>query len=778
MSIAVDQKKWGPEYVQGVAPSNPTPGQTWYDTEEKRLKVYNYVNTLDNIQDLSLSDHFVGLFGGVKTSKLGTEIIGPCSIEFDGSNDYLAVDDSSDWELTTSTDYTIDFWLKLTRLTGSSQVLIQQYEDSSNYWTLYYVNDGSLTFDVVSGGGSIVSITTGTSVISNTNFNHIAIVKNSTIYTIYVNGENVGTTTDASTDTLTGNLYIGQHGDNSLYLEGYLDEIRVSQEIDRTTDTDDQLYIDGNYHGNSGTLFLDNFTSISGWSDNDAGDGASTLSGFGGTDGCVKLDSGSAGAGNYAELLQDIGSIPTEFVATIKIYCDAIGTLSNTDYFYFHIRRPDMMIAAKFQSDGLFIFDGATWNEVGTNVVIQDTWQTWEFVVDATTAATSTCDVYLNGTLIASSVDCSYIGSFADGETEIISYGLTSANMITYVDYIKVGKEMEFSLPNDHYTADASCVLLIQPEGGAYWHGLPIAGGSGEFGYSLGGFPAALSDEIERMRFPFNSGVATLLGNLQNTATYSGGYNSSLRGYSCGNRTGTFASYIQRIDFPFQGGNADVVGNLNYSTGMSSGCNSSNYGYSCGGEDIDDSMRSYIQRLTFPHDAGTTTQDAYLGYQTRGSSACNSSTYGYVSAGQVPSTVSTITRFLFPFNSGTASNVGNLSNSHIRAGGCNSSTHGFSLGGLQQGNIWPSYIQRFTFPFDSGTATVVANLNISKEVSCFNSSVYGYSTGGYNNATYYSTIERFLFPFASGSTTSVGNLSSTKYGMISIDETDFVTQFI
>ena len=42
MSIAVDQKKWGPDYVQGVAPSNPTNGMTWYDTVNQTLYVYNY----------------------------------------------------------------------------------------------------------------------------------------------------------------------------------------------------------------------------------------------------------------------------------------------------------------------------------------------------------------------------------------------------------------------------------------------------------------------------------------------------------------------------------------------------------------------------------------------------------------------------------------------------------------------------------------------------------------------------------------------------------------
>ncbi len=45
MGIAVDSKNWGPEYTQGVAPSNPKHGTSWFDTSANKLKVYDLPNT-------------------------------------------------------------------------------------------------------------------------------------------------------------------------------------------------------------------------------------------------------------------------------------------------------------------------------------------------------------------------------------------------------------------------------------------------------------------------------------------------------------------------------------------------------------------------------------------------------------------------------------------------------------------------------------------------------------------------------------------------------------
>lgn len=157
---------------------------------------------------------------------------GTMSFNIPGTADhYIYCADSADWELSTTTNYTVDFWLMLTTHAGVS-ALMQQSEDATNYWVLAHTHgqgfrfiQNQAGFIIDTGAGAAGEITSGTPA-----WHHVALVKVSTVYTIYVDGARVVTTTDASTDTLTGPLLIGAMNDNSVwsYLDGYMDEIRIS----------------------------------------------------------------------------------------------------------------------------------------------------------------------------------------------------------------------------------------------------------------------------------------------------------------------------------------------------------------------------------------------------------------------------------------------------------------------------------------------------------------------------------------------------------------------
>uniref|UniRef100_A0A6M3KEW3 Uncharacterized protein n=2 Tax=viral metagenome TaxID=1070528 RepID=A0A6M3KEW3_9ZZZZ len=177
---------------------------------------------------------------------------------------------------------------------------------------------------------------------------------------------------------------------------------------------------------------------ITDWTDNDTGDGASTQVTFD-TKSCMKLDSGTLGSANTANRLQDIGTFGDRVTVELSIYCDAVGTLAAVDTSRFEARRNDVRLSVQFASDGLYITDGVAWNEVGTNLVVQDTWQKWVFDCDFSTPASATCDVYLDGVLKASDVDCSSTGAFTNGEILFVQNGNTTANQITYIDYFKCG---------------------------------------------------------------------------------------------------------------------------------------------------------------------------------------------------------------------------------------------------------------------------------------------------------------------------------------------------
>jgi hypothetical protein len=189
----------------------------------------------------------------------------------------------------------------------------------------------------------------------------------------------------------------------------------------------------------NGTLLIDDCSDISGWADGDGGDGASTQEAYLGRQ-TFKFDGGTAGSGHYAVRTQDVGSFGTQTTLTVRLYADLIGTISNADYFEIRLDNGTTYMSAAVASEGLFVYDGAAYNEVGTDVVVQDTWQEWTFDVNWTA---KTVDVYLNGTAVDTGIDCSLDTGSIDGEIYMRMYSNTTANTIAYADIIRCGAGTE-----------------------------------------------------------------------------------------------------------------------------------------------------------------------------------------------------------------------------------------------------------------------------------------------------------------------------------------------
>lgn len=185
-----------------------------------------------------------------------------------------------------------------------------------------------------------------------------------------------------------------------------------------------------------------------GWTDGDTGEGVSAAEtsapGADPVDTCWSFDTNtSADTNDRASRIKDIGSIDglgNRVVISIRLYCDLIGLRTETDQLALNFLRSDWLLTLSFCSDGLFIYDGAAHNEVGTNIVVQDTWQTWTFDIDLSGGVESTvCDVYLGDALQASAVDCSRDDPGTDGNVELIQYGYTNDDQLAYIDYVKIG---------------------------------------------------------------------------------------------------------------------------------------------------------------------------------------------------------------------------------------------------------------------------------------------------------------------------------------------------
>lgn len=185
------------------------------------------------------------------------------------------------------------------------------------------------------------------------------------------------------------------------------------------------------------------FASLTGWTDGDGGTGASTQETFDSRS-TFRFTNTDLGVANYALRTKDVGTIGTTFVVTIVTYFDLIGNrATDGDDFKLTVDNGEITLDVSFGADGLWVYDGAAYNEVGTNVVALDEWHEWTFVVNAVTAASATCSVYQDDVLLAAAVDCSNVTTVANGTVTLRQNGTTTGVQITYTDALKIGSAQE-----------------------------------------------------------------------------------------------------------------------------------------------------------------------------------------------------------------------------------------------------------------------------------------------------------------------------------------------
>jgi len=220
------------------------------------------------------SAHTITANGDV-TNTRAVRKVGDSSIDFDGTGDYLSIPDSSDWDLyeTTATTFTYESWIKFTSTpSGSTEVpaFIAQWEDDDNKWQLG-MTTGEIQFYLRSGGSTIFSVSGGT--ITDTNWHHVAWVKNGTSLRTFVDGVLALDTTTSDTGTLSGGLYIGTIHGAAQFFDGYMTEIRVS-DVARYTATFTTFGQDGGTISNPTEFTADSNTKLLIHSNWDGGLGA------------------------------------------------------------------------------------------------------------------------------------------------------------------------------------------------------------------------------------------------------------------------------------------------------------------------------------------------------------------------------------------------------------------------------------------------------------------------------------------------------------------------
>ena len=168
------------------------------------LDPYDYgsmgANGGSHIRDLSAYENDMVLIGTAANKNNG-------HWHFDGSNDFAYRTDDSDFDFSTSIDFTIQLWVYLD--TDSDMGIIQKgkFNDPPNTgWYLYY---NSTSNAIVFGGHTSTSIVNTTSDVSTTQWFNIALVADrSTNIKLYINGDLKTTHSGATTANVSTDRYL------------------------------------------------------------------------------------------------------------------------------------------------------------------------------------------------------------------------------------------------------------------------------------------------------------------------------------------------------------------------------------------------------------------------------------------------------------------------------------------------------------------------------------------------------------------------------------------
>jgi hypothetical protein len=204
--------------TSSTRPSSPSAGDTYFETDTKKIIVWNGSNWyIYNYDDT-------------------TAYTNRYNLTFDGSGDYA----TTAYYPGSSTAFSYSFWTKSSDTTNSMAWLATSPTSGNGGGFRVITPSGTKAFYVLVADGSSqylnnnVGGTNATLAIRDGNWHHVVFSINGTAIKIWIDGGSAGSPnhTDTSTVSYVGNvttpLYFGKNGaNNSYYLNGNLDEVAV-----------------------------------------------------------------------------------------------------------------------------------------------------------------------------------------------------------------------------------------------------------------------------------------------------------------------------------------------------------------------------------------------------------------------------------------------------------------------------------------------------------------------------------------------------------------------
>jgi len=196
-------------------------------TDTKLLLNFNEGDIVDRSQSVKT----VTLTGDVKSSTTQTKYL-TSSIALDGTGDYLDIEPTtSDFFNFGTDDFTIEFWMYLTNITGE-KIIFESRAGHTDAGLLIMLNTGvikTLTSNAVR--------TTGGTTIAADTWYHVAVVRDSTSLRTYLNGtEESGSVSYTSAITCPFSKFrLGARFDGANPPAGYFSDVRITKGLARYT---------------------------------------------------------------------------------------------------------------------------------------------------------------------------------------------------------------------------------------------------------------------------------------------------------------------------------------------------------------------------------------------------------------------------------------------------------------------------------------------------------------------------------------------------------------
>ena len=176
-------------------------------------------------------------------AQISTSVVkyGTGSLAFDGTGDFLRPPLSPMASL--GGDFTVEFWSYLNNQDAQDFVGTATWANyigaGKSGWSVSYTSS-KVSFSYQNNNSYVIATTFNSTTLSNSTWNHVAVVRNNGTIKCYVNGVASATTISSSTNfvSTTYGVWVGAAGDADTYgyeLNGYLDDVRITNGYARYT---------------------------------------------------------------------------------------------------------------------------------------------------------------------------------------------------------------------------------------------------------------------------------------------------------------------------------------------------------------------------------------------------------------------------------------------------------------------------------------------------------------------------------------------------------------